>query len=206
VTETWLITLWSSLGGGVTAIVVILLVRLRTNRNSKRLDMHDSQSIAQMKLIAELERRIVDLVSQGREGLREQLKGIERVSQLTQELLTLREKLGRLESSTKSAMAIVTCGADGIIQSWNQGAALMFHWTQEEAVGKEITIITPERFKARHWQGFQALVDSKRQPVPLKTMTVPALTREGIEIQATLRLSGWENGGIWTYAAEISRA
>jgi len=174
-------------------------------RSTKAVGLRDLDLKAQNQVMARQEKQIRELVQQIREGLRHHRESLDTTEKLQEEVAVLREKVGRLDSTMKSAMAIITCGQDGIIQGWNQGAALMFHFTQEEAIGKEVAIITPERFKARHWAGFRALVASKKPPTPLKTMAISALTREGLEIPVSIRLSGWDTDGIWTYAAEISR-
>jgi len=175
-------------------------------RATKAVGLRDLDLKAQEQVMARQEKQIRELVQQIRDGLRHHRESLDTTERLQEEIVVLREKMGRMESAAKSAVAIITCGSEGIIQSWSQGAALMFHFTQEEAIGKEVVIITPERFRARHWAGFKALVALKKPPTPLKTMAMSALTREGIEIQVTIRLSGWDTDGAWTYAAEISRA
>ena len=43
--------------------------------------------------------------------------------------------------------AIVSKTLDGIITTWNRGAQRLFGWTQQEAVGRPITIIIPEELR-----------------------------------------------------------
>ncbi len=53
------------------------------------------------------------------------------------------------------ADAIVASDAEGIIRFWNPGAARIFGFTPEEALGQSLDIIIPERLRARHWEGYQ---------------------------------------------------
>ena len=49
--------------------------------------------------------------------------------------------------------AIIASGADGKIVLWNAGAERIFGWTEAEALGRSLDLITPERLRARHWEG-----------------------------------------------------
>ncbi len=50
---------------------------------------------------------------------------------------------------SNSADAIVGLGTDGIIQTWNRGAEMMFGYTADEVVGKHFRLIVPPEFQAR---------------------------------------------------------
>lgn len=54
-----------------------------------------------------------------------------------------------------TADAIVASDAEGIIRFWNPGAVRIFGFTAEEAVGRSLDIIIPERLRARHWDGYR---------------------------------------------------
>ena len=58
-----------------------------------------------------------------------------------------------VESATD---AIVTADSGGSIVTWNPSASAMFGHTAEEAVGRSLTLLVPERFHAAHtaaWRG-----------------------------------------------------
>jgi len=56
--------------------------------------------------------------------------------------------------------AMIFAGADGMIRLWNQAATTLFGYPSAEAVGKNLDIIIPERFRESHWRGFErALAD-----------------------------------------------
>lgn len=56
--------------------------------------------------------------------------------------------------------AIIFAGPDGAIQRWNRAATALFGYTGAEAIGQNLDIIIPERFRESHWRGFdRALAD-----------------------------------------------
>ena len=57
-----------------------------------------------------------------------------------------------------AADAIVACDADGAIRFWNPGAARIFGFSAEEALGQSLDIIIPQRLRARHWDGYRKVM------------------------------------------------
>lgn len=50
--------------------------------------------------------------------------------------------------------AFIFAGTDGNIVTWNEGAAQVFGFSAAEAIGQSLDIIIPERFRERHWTGY----------------------------------------------------
>ena len=50
--------------------------------------------------------------------------------------------------------AIVIADTDGVIQLWSAGAAALFGYPTNEAVGRKLDLIVPEQFRGQHWAGF----------------------------------------------------
>lgn len=59
-----------------------------------------------------------------------------------------------------AADAILASDRDGIITLWNPGAARIFGFSAEEAVGQSLDIIIPEPLRARHWEGYHHTVST----------------------------------------------
>ncbi len=79
-----------------------------------------------------------------------------------------------------SADAIVACDADGIIRFWNPGAAHIFGFTAEEAVGQSLDIIIPERLRARHWDGYRKTMRTGRTRYGSgEILSVPSHRKDG---------------------------
>ncbi len=54
--------------------------------------------------------------------------------------------------------AVIYVDASGIVQFWNAGAETILGFRRDEAVGKPVDIIIPERLRERHWDGFRRVI------------------------------------------------
>ncbi|MGE3738525.1 MAG: PAS domain S-box protein, partial [Geminicoccaceae bacterium] len=54
-----------------------------------------------------------------------------------------------------SADAIIATDRNGLVRFWNPGAARIFGFTAEEALGASLNLIIPERLRQRHWDGWE---------------------------------------------------
>lgn len=57
------------------------------------------------------------------------------------------------------ADGVIHADRDGYIRVWNEGAAEIFGFTAEEAIGQYLDLIIPERLREAHWKGFNAAVE-----------------------------------------------
>lgn len=57
------------------------------------------------------------------------------------------------------ADAILVCDGDGIIRYWNPGTERIFGYTKDEAIGRSLDIIIPERLRGRHWAGYRDVMN-----------------------------------------------
>ena len=78
-----------------------------------------------------------------------------------------------------AADAIIAAGADGRILLWNRAAARIFGYTADEALGQSLDLIIPERFRARHWDGYQRVMASGQTKYGSEVLRVPAEHRDG---------------------------
>jgi PAS domain S-box-containing protein len=94
--------------------------------------------------------------------------------------------------------AIVFADRDGVIRLWNRGAEQLFGWSAEEAVGKSMDFIIPERLRARHWDGWGRVMETGVTRYGKETLAVPALRKDGstISIEFTILLVRDEAGAI----------
>lgn len=56
--------------------------------------------------------------------------------------------------------AVIYADKEGRIAFWNGGAERIFGFTEAEAKGQSLDIIIPENLRARHWQGFEATMQT----------------------------------------------
>jgi PAS domain S-box-containing protein len=93
------------------------------------------------------------------------------------------------------ADAIVVCDRDGIIRFWNAGAVRIFGFGAEEAIGRSLDIIIPERLRERHWHGWrQPMATGTSRYSGGDTLSVPALRKDGAQISVEFTISAVRDG------------
>src|SRR6266496_4105235 len=82
----------------------------------------------------------------------------------------------------QSPTAIVVGDREGIVRLWNAGAQTMFGWSAEEALGKSMDMIIPEKHRPRHWEGYDRVMGTGVTKYGRNLLAVPALTKDGRRI------------------------
>jgi PAS domain S-box-containing protein len=75
--------------------------------------------------------------------------------------------------------AVVVSDASGAITLWNAGAERMFGYTEEEALGNSLDLITPERLRQRHWDGYHKSMATGTTKYGNDLLRVPAVHKDG---------------------------
>jgi PAS domain S-box-containing protein len=98
----------------------------------------------------------------------------------------------------ESAEAIVVSDPDGIIRLWNGGAARIFGYTADEALGHNLDLIIPEKLRARHNKGYEQTMATGYTRYGESLLSVPALHRDGhrLSIEFSVALLRNESGEI----------
>jgi len=99
--------------------------------------------------------------------------------------------------------AFVGANAKGVITFWNRAAEALFGYAREEAVGRPLDLIVPERFRSAHNGGFARFVAGGAPRLVGKTVDVPARHRSGREIEIGLSLAAWRQGARMAVGATI---
>jgi PAS domain S-box-containing protein len=116
----------------------------------------------------------------------------------------LRQAENRAQAIMASANdAIVTADAKGRILSWNAAACAIFGHTEQDVVGRSLTEIIPERFRAAHDAGIQRVSTGGEHHVIGQTVELAGLHQSGKEIPIELSLSTWCNDGEVFYSGII---
>jgi PAS domain S-box-containing protein len=107
--------------------------------------------------------------------------------------------------------AIVAADRDGIIRFWNPGAERIFGHTRDEAIGRSLDLIIPERLRERHWDGYRhTMATGQSRYGEGETLSVPALRADGatISVEFTvvpLKSAGGQMTGIIAVMRDASK-
>ena len=101
--------------------------------------------------------------------------------------------------------AVVVVDTAGLIVMWNPAATRIFGFTEEEALGRSLDIIIPERQRGRHWDGYAKTVETGITRYGTSLLRVPALHRDGatLSIAFTVALLTDEAGKVTAVASVI---
>lgn len=108
------------------------------------------------------------------------------------------ERLGRAVLGTVSD-AVIYADREGLIRFWNPGAERLFGFPAAEALGRSLDIIIPEPQRARHWAGFQRVMETGESRYGQgDLLAVPALRSDGtrISLEFTIVPVRAEDGGM----------
>lgn len=100
--------------------------------------------------------------------------------------------------------AILYAERDGLIRYWNAAAERIFGFSAAEALGQSLDIIVPERLRARHWEGWdQVLETGVTRYGSGDTLSVPATRKDGstLSVDFTIQMVRDEGGRILGFAA-----
>lgn len=75
--------------------------------------------------------------------------------------------------------AIIVADSDGVIRFWNPAAERLFGFTPDEALGKSLDLIIPERLRARHWAGYARTMSTGETQYKDEVLRVPAVHKDG---------------------------
>lgn len=100
--------------------------------------------------------------------------------------------------------ALVVADSGGVIRFWNAAAERIFGFPTNEALGRSLDIITPERLRARHWAGFhQTMRTGQTRYGSGDLLSVPAVRKDGRQISVRFSILPIEapGGGLGGIAA-----
>jgi PAS domain S-box-containing protein len=79
--------------------------------------------------------------------------------------------------------AIIAADRDGIIRFWNPGAQRLFGYPAQDAIGRSLDLIIPERLREQHWDGFRRVVATGNSRYgDDDVLAVPAIRKDGTRI------------------------
>jgi two-component system, LuxR family, sensor kinase FixL len=127
---------------------------------------------------------------------------LERIARVAEELGPLVERRRAAEALAASREqfaavtdaavdAIVSADSSGRVLTWNRGAERLFGWTADEMVGRPLTAIIPERFRALHDDGIARVRRTGASKLAGKVVELSGLRRDGGEFPIELSIGSW---------------
>lgn len=93
--------------------------------------------------------------------------------------------------------AVIVSDADGVIVVWNHAAERIFGFSADEAMGETLDLITPDRHRKRHWDGYaKSMETGETRYGGGELLKVPALHKDGrkLSIAFTVGMLFGEDG------------
>jgi len=104
----------------------------------------------------------------------------------------LQESGMRFRSVVESTVdAIISSDAEDRITFWNNGAKNIFGYSEEEVLGKPVTMLMPERYRESHSRGVQRYLATGEPRIMGATAELYGLRKGNIEFPVELSLSTW---------------
>jgi PAS domain S-box-containing protein len=75
--------------------------------------------------------------------------------------------------------AVIVSDTEGRITFWNPAAERIFGFSEDEAIGKSLDLIIPQRLQARHWDGYQKTMQTGQTRYGNDVLKVPAAHKDG---------------------------
>lgn len=114
----------------------------------------------------------------------------------SEETLLLSEEKFRLISDTAND-AIIIIDHNGIIYFWNQTAEEIFGYTSSEAIGRDLKIIIPNKYKEAHEVGFKNFIQTGERRLVAKRLELNAIGKGKSEFPVEVSLSAVQIKGKW---------
>jgi PAS domain S-box-containing protein len=105
--------------------------------------------------------------------------------------------------------AVIVANREGVVTLWNGGAERIFGFSADEAVGRSLDLIVPERLRQRHWEGYRRVIATGQTRYGTGLLSVPAVRKDGerlsIEFTVTLlRNADGELAGIAAIVRDVT--
>ena len=91
--------------------------------------------------------------------------------------------------------AVVASDESNRITYVNAATLKLLGWTREELIGQSLTLLMPMRMRAGHQTGFERFIHSHSSRIIGRPIRVPALHKDGFELDIELTLSAFKVAG-----------
>lgn len=110
---------------------------------------------------------------------------------------------GRFRAVDASSLAYVQVDRAGLIQDWNPAAERLFGWLRDEVIGRPLAdTIVPASLRSGHHAGFARRVAIGDGPDMGHRFEVPAVHRDGSELNITMNLDSLGEQGFGAFISD----
>ena len=88
--------------------------------------------------------------------------------------------------------AIICIDSHGNIDFWNPASRKIFGYSADEALGKPLTVLMPERFRDDYQSGMNRMVATGKSRVIGKTVDMVGLRKDGSQFPIELSIAAWK--------------
>lgn len=125
-----------------------------------------------------------------------------KVALLKGELRLIQNTLQRLQQEagyeTPGQLAVtVVINVQGKILDVSPTVSAMLQWIPVDLIGRNITVLMPERYREAHERGLKKIKDHAQPPWPDRIIEAEALRKDGVEIPIATTLKAWQDEGNW---------
>ncbi|HKB55163.1 MAG TPA: PAS domain S-box protein [Ramlibacter sp.] len=86
----------------------------------------------------------------------------------------------------QASEAVIYADRDGIVRLWNRGAETIFGFAADEAIGRDLDLIIPERFRAAHNAGYRRAMDTGQVRLGGRVLTTRSQHKNGDKLYVDL--------------------
>jgi PAS domain S-box-containing protein len=106
----------------------------------------------------------------------------------------------------QASEAVIFADRDGVVRLWNHGAETIFGIPAAEAIGRDLDMIIPERFRAAHNAGYRRAMESGQVRLGGRVLTTRSQHRNGNKLYVDLSFGlVKDDGGVPVGAFAIGR-
>ena len=140
------------------------------------------------------ELREAEIISKKNKELQQKNEQLEDIlSKLQMAQNSLIESESRFRSVAESANdALITANKTGNITFWNKSAEMIFGYSEDEIIGKPLTILMPERYRNAHLKGLERFYTTGQERIMGDVVELEAVKKDGTEFPIELTLANWE--------------
>lgn len=143
----------------------------------------------------------MSIINASADELLNEIANLRRSGRISQEIDDLLRRVevalisleNRFSSVADSAIdAIISTTADDKIVFWNKGARNIFGYTEEEVLGKSVTLLIPPSLREAHTQGVKRFLETGVPKIIGRTVELQALAKGDREFPIELSLAAWK--------------